>query len=167
MNVAPPIIDSARLIYYAFNDSDVEFTDKLSIFVGDSEGELEPLGEVSGLAITETYRKPREYLLMFCDFNWSVKSAIAFTTIEEAKNRAERGYKGITDKWKPSQYSDEEIQDFLRNEYEVDPLSEWWMTICSFCGKKDTEFSKMISAQNVQICEHCIRDFYTMINDRA
>lgn len=167
MNVAPPVINSARLMYYAINDNDVEFTNKISLFVGGSEGELEPLGEVYGLAIAETYREPKEYLLMLCNVDWDVKGVIPFATSDEAKIRAERGYKGISSKWKISPYSDEEILDFLRNEYDVDPLSEWWITLCSFCGRKDSEFKTFVAGPNAQICEHCIREFYAMVNEEV
>lgn len=136
----PPIIDSAKVIVFALNDSDVVYTDKIELHIGTEEGEFQRLGEVQQLAISIPYNTPDKVLLMFCDASWQVLGVIAYTTIEEAKIKAERGYKGISDKWVASPYSEDQIEDFLRDEYEVDPKSEWWITICSFCGKRDSEF---------------------------
>ncbi len=167
MDIAPPIIDSAKLLFFAINDDDVEYTDRISLYVWGSGKDLEPIGEVPGLAIAETYYDPKKYLLMFCDHDWSVKGVIPFTSIEEAKIKAERGYKGISSKWNASTYSDEEIQDFLIDEYDVDPYSEWWTSFCSFCGKSNSEFSKLIAGQSAQICENCIKDFFEVVNKNA
>ncbi|MDU0460556.1 MAG: ClpX C4-type zinc finger protein [Geobacteraceae bacterium] len=158
--VPPPIIDSAKLIYFAHNDADITFTDRISLYVGGSGEELEPIGEVPNLAITQPYYEPKDFLLMFCDSDWTVKGVIAFTSVEEAKIKAEKGYTGITSKWHDSSYSDEDIHDFLRDEYEVDPNSEWWASYCSFCGKESSDVNQMIKSQKAQICNYCIFAFY-------
>jgi len=158
--VPPPVIDSAKLICFAPNDADVTFTDRISLYVGGCGEELEPIGEVPNLSITQPYYEPKNFLLMFCNSDWTVKGVIAFTSVEEAKIKAERGYTGITSKWRDSPYSDEDIRDFLRDEYEVDPNSEWWAEYCSFCGRESNDVKQMIQSQKAQICNFCISQFY-------
>ncbi len=167
MESPPPIIDSCKLLFYARNEDDVTFTDRISLFIGGSGDELEPIGEVQNLAISKTYYEPHEFLLMFCEDDWSVKGVIPFTTIEETKTKAERGYNGISSKWKKNPYSEDEIDDYLRDEYEVDPKSEWWTMICSFCGRKDTEYSRLLEGKYAVICEDCVNKFYKAFNKNA
>jgi len=163
----PPIIDSTRVIFFAINDSTVEYTDRIDLHVGNSNNEFVRLGEVPNLAISVNYNKPDEYLLMFCDENWLTKGVIPFTTIEEAKIKAERGYKGITRKWQKSPYTQNEVDDYLRDEYEVDPKSEWWTTICTFCGKKDLELGVVLKGKYASICKGCINKYYRLFNENA
>src|SRR5262245_52959953 len=125
----PPVIDSARLLSYAYADEDdVEFTDRINLHV--SEGRL---GRVPCLAITLNYCVPVDVRLEFCASDWTSKRVIAFTSVEEARIKAERRYARITKKWIESPYTDAQVADFLRDVYEVDPKAEWWKTICSFC----------------------------------
>ncbi len=133
----PPIIDSAKVIVFARNDADVEYTDKINLHVGTEENDFKRIGELPNLAISAPYSTSGEYLLMLCNENWQAQGVICFSTIEEAKIKAEKGYKGILSKWQESSYNKDEVSEFLRNEYEVDPKFEWWTSICSFCGKKD------------------------------
>jgi hypothetical protein len=156
----PPIIDSAKLICFAHNDSDVIFTDRISLYIGGSGEEFEPIGEVPNLAITQQYCKPKDFLLMFCNSDWTVKGVIAFTSVEEAKIKAERGYAGITSKWHDSSYAEEDINNFLRDDYEVDPNSEWWADYCSFCGRESRDVNQMMKNQKAQICNFCVSEFY-------
>ncbi len=167
MKIPPPIIDSCKLLYFAENDDEVKFTGRISLFVGDVNEGLEPIGEKPRLVITHTYCEPREYLLMFCDIHWSVKGVISFTTIDEAKIKAERVYNKITQKWKESPYSNEEINNFLRDEYEVDPHSDWWECICSFCAKKDSELEEVLVGEYASICKSCVINFYNEFNENA
>ena len=155
----PPIIDSARLIVFAWNDEDVDYTDRIDLHVGTSENDLVRIGEMPNLAITRTYYDD-SYLLMLCDEGWNAKGVIQFATMEEAKIKAERGYKGITPKWHNSPYGQQEIDDFLRDEYEVDPRSEWWTMICSFCGKKGSELEQVLQGKYASICRNCVKNFY-------
>lgn len=156
----PPIIDSSKLICFAHNDSDVIFTDRISLYIGG-----EPIGEVPKLAIMKSYSDPERYWLMFCNTDWTAKGVIAFTSVEEAKIKAERGYTGITSKWNDSPYADEDIKNFLRGEYEVDPNSEWWADYCSFCGRESRNVKQMINSDKAQICNFCISEFYEELKE--
>ena len=154
----PPVIDSARTLLSAVVDDDVVYTDRINLFVGD-----ERLGPVECLAICENYAVSGDILLCFCDADWQTKGCIAFKTVEEAKGKAERGYQGISAKWRNSEASPEELDRFLREDYEVDPTTQWWRTECSFCGKDSTQVEGMIGREKTLICHECIREFHGWI----
>lgn len=156
----PPIIDSARTLCYAICDHDVAFTDRITLIVG-----RERLGEVSHLAICRNYSMPDDILLLFCDSSWESKSVIACDSIEAAKAQAEVGYKWISKKWMEMESSKQEIDRFLREVYEVDPDTEWWKSIYSFCGKEDRDTDGMLSSDNAVICYACIREFHKCITE--
>jgi hypothetical protein len=153
----PPILDSARTLWYAVKDEDVIFTDRIHLFVGE-----ERLGEVSYLAICENYNEPNDILLLFCDSEWNCKGVIGCKSVEEAKIKAEKGYEGISSKWVHAEASKGELDNYLRKVYEVDPNTEWWSTRCSFCGQEDV---KMVTSEHAQICNECIKQFHQMITD--
>jgi hypothetical protein len=121
----PPLIDSAKLLAFAYNDEEVEFTDKIDLFVGEIEN-LKRIGEMPCLAICSNYLAPNDILLFFCNAKWESQGVIEFKSIEEAKSKAERGYPGISKKWEESPYTIDDVNKFLRDVYEVDPSVEWW-----------------------------------------
>ena len=155
----PPVIDSARLVLYAHNDPDVLFTDRIELHVGGSGG-FQRLGEMPELAICSNYTHPQDVLLMFCDNEWDCRGVIAVTSVEEAKLQAERGYKGITAKWKEAPYSDQQVADFLRDEWQVDPNSEWWKLQCSFCRKQEHEVETLLMTERASICKGCVSKYH-------
>lgn len=159
MQIPPPVIDSSRLLAFAINDEEVEFTDRINLFVGGADS-IARLGEMPGLAICSDYANPEEVLLLFCNDEWEVRGVIPFASVEEAKTKAERGYSGITRKWQDSPYSEEETNRYLREEYEVDPNSRWWEMICSFCGKDFFEEGQGLAGPKAAICRQCVEKFY-------
>jgi hypothetical protein len=158
----PPIIDSAKTLCYAINDEEVLFTDRIHLIVGG-----ERLGEVPHLAICENYCIPGDILLLFCDANWESKGVIAFDSVEAAKAKAETGYQGISGKWVDLETSKEELDRFLREEYQADPETEWWRICCSFCGKEDSEVSGMLASDNAKICYECVKEFYKYVTEKT
>ena len=122
--IPPPVIDSARLLAFAYNDADVKVTDRITLFVGEPD-RMERLGEVPCLAICSNYANPKDILLFFCNFEWEPQGVIALKSVQEAKSKAEKGYNGILQKWQESPYSNREVEDFLRNVYKVNPDEEW------------------------------------------
>ena len=165
-NIPPPIIDCAKVLLYAVNDDAVEYTDNLELHVGGEAG-FKRIGELPYLAISETYNEPQTYLLMFCNEEWDVQGVIRYTTIDEAKIKAERGYRGIAEKWCKSPYDEENINDFLRDEYEVDPKSEWWKFYCSFCGKEDSKCGSVVRGKYASICKSCVLSFYEAFTENS
>ncbi|RNC66338.1 MAG: hypothetical protein ED859_16465 [Desulfuromonadales bacterium] len=154
----PPILESARTLWYAVKDEEVIFTDRINLYVGE-----EKLCEVPCLAICENYCEPNDILLLFCDAEWNSKGAIGCKSVEEAKAKAEKGYKGISSKWVHAEASKEELDNYLREVYEVDPNSEWWTIRCSFCGQEDVV---MVASEHAQICHECIKQFHQVITEK-
>jgi len=160
----PPVIHSARTLFYAVNDDSVEFTGRINLFVGDN---LEKLGEMPLLAICENYCVPGDILLFFCNKDWEPQGTIGLDSVAAAKEKAEVGYKGINKKWVNAESSKEELYKYLRDVYEVDPDTEWWKVECAFCGKDDSEVDRMLGSTNEKtyICNNCIRALYEIINE--
>lgn len=153
----PPIIDSFRLVEFAFNDDNVRFTGRLAIYVG-GENDLNRLAEVAGLALCRSYARPKQLYLLFWDADWSTQAAFPYTTIEEAKLKAELGYEGLRSKWTPSPYSEEDECRFLREEYQVDPKGKWWEFICSFCGRSPE--GQCVTGKFATICQSCVSEYH-------
>ena len=166
MDLPPPVIHSSKLIAFARNDENLVFTDKISLYVGGSGDELERLGEMQGVAICQPYNEHDQLLVFFCNDSWEPKGTIPCTSFDEAKKRIERGYIGICEKLEMSPYSQDEVDEFLRNEYEVDPNSNWWEMVCSFCNKHDHEEGiSIISSNRASICKQCIIDLYHIVTE--
>jgi hypothetical protein len=138
----------------------MEYTERIHLIVGG-----ERLGRVPNLAVCQNYYVPGDVLLLFCDHEWNSQGCIAFTTVEEAKLKAERGYPAIADRWQPTPHDQAAIDDFLRNVYEVDPRSEWWRQICSFC-QKDVE-GMAVSKSSATICLACVDSFHEAMHADA
>ena len=166
IKIPPPVIHSARTLFYAVNDESVEFTDRINLFVGQNGG-MEKLGEMPCLAICENYSKaPNDILLFFCNKDWEPQGTIGFDSIEAAKEKAEKGYKGISEKWSSYEITKAELDRFLRDEYGVDPDTEWWRYECAFCGKDSSEVEGLLGNDKVNICTECIREFYEIITEK-
>jgi hypothetical protein len=122
----PPVICSARLLWSAVIDSSVTYTDAIYLYVGDIHLGLKRLGPVDCLAICQNYADPGEFFLLFCNSSWESQGIAVLRSVEDAKKKAERGYAGIGAKWKQSNATQQEIDEFIRNEYGFDPNTEWW-----------------------------------------
>ena len=159
-SIPPPIIDSARVLLYATVTADMEYTKRIHLIVGG-----ERLGRVPNLAICQNYYVPEDVLLLFCDAEWNSQGCIAFTTVEEAKLKAERDYPAIAGQWHATPHDQSAIDDFLRDVYEVDPKSEWWRHRCSFC-QKDVE-GMAVSKNSATICLACVDSFHEAMHADA
>jgi hypothetical protein len=123
------------------------------------------LGRVPNLAICRNYYEPSDILLLFGNEEWSSPSlgCIPFTSIDEAKLKAERGYPGISGCWKKVTYDDAAVAEFLRSEYDVDPNAEWWCFRCSFCQSEIEQESQAIVKGWATICSKCIKEFHASL----
>jgi hypothetical protein len=151
----PPIIDSMRTLWFAHVDDEVVFTNRIHLLV---DGER--LGRVDCLAICLNYSVPGDFVLCFCDSRWQCAGVIAYKSVEEAKAAAETGYSGISAKWQADTTPEAEVHRYLREEYEVDPTTEWWKTECSFCGRDLPDVEGILAGKNAQICYDCVREFF-------
>ncbi len=162
----PPIIHSAKTLYYAVNDESVEFTDRINLFVGEVEN-FKKLGEMPLLAICENYSEEKDTVLFFCDSNWEPQGVFGTKSVEQAKSKAEIGYKGITNKWISANTSEEELNKHLKD-HGIDPDADWWKVSCTFCGKSQSEVEDGLLSNEkatTYICYDCIKDFYKFINE--
>ena len=117
----PPIIDSALVLAFAHVSEEIAFSGETHLH---AFGKW--VGRVANLAICRNYGEPNDILLLFCDSDWNSEGCIPFNSIDEAKFEAEKDYSGIETKWVNLPHNDEAIADFLRNDYGVDPKTEWW-----------------------------------------
>ncbi len=166
LNEPLPVIHSARVLCYAVNDDSVHYTDRIELHAG-VDSKFKRVGEMPLLVISRNYVKPQDILLFFCNSEWEPQGTIAFDSVDEAKQKAERGYEGISHKWIDSAYSENQINEYLREEYEVDPNTELWKTECFFCGlDNDTETGKiMLLGKNGYLCGDCVKSCYEVVSD--
>jgi len=145
----PPIIDSARVLIYAHVPEDMKYTGAIHLYVGG-----ERLGAVPSLAICRNYYAPGDIVLLFCDRAWNCLGCAGLKSLEEAMLKAERGYPGISAHWQKSMYDEAAVNEFLREVYEVDPTSEWWLFRCSFC-RNEVEGQAITKGWGI-ICLSCV-----------
>ena len=141
MDTPPPILDSAKVLAYATVDHTVIRIPKDWLYV-----DGKPLGPVPKLAICQ-YPISSEHLLFYCDDDWEVLGCAGYDSLADAKERAEREYRGIGSKWQAYVHEDEAAVDRLC-------LEPW----CSFCGKSFLELDRMVVGKNAFICEECVRN---------
>lgn len=96
MSEPPPILDRARVLEYAEVDTSVRYTGRITLYVGSKE-----IGALPNLAICQnTWTPIPETFLFYCDQEWNVIVAGAYSSIEAARDSAEVAYDGISAKWK-------------------------------------------------------------------
>ena len=89
----PSVLDRATVLAYAILDASVNHTGSFTILF-----DGKPLAPVPQLAICRNEGEV-EVLLFHCDEQWQVLGATYLPTIEHAIERAEREYRGSTEKW--------------------------------------------------------------------
>ena len=151
MNRPPLALDCSHVIEYAVNDEGVTFEQRYTLNVG---GEW--LGEVSNLAICQNFDET-EFMVFHCNAEWEVLGVAAgYGSIQEAKERAERSYHGITSKWIASGYSRDEAVKYVE-----DQLKD---KSCSFCGRTPLQF-QAVAGDAVRICNICVDRLYEAMHE--
>ena len=146
MNSPPPALDCAQVIKFAFVDETVTFEQRQTLNVG---GEW--LGQVPHLAICQALGET-EYIVFHCSREWEVLGVAAgYGTIQDAKQKTERSYHGITAKWMASGYSRDEAVKYVEAQFRDQ--------VCSFCGRNPSQF-EAIAGNSVRICNRCVDGFY-------
>lgn len=146
MSRPPPALDCAYVIEYAVTDESVTFEQRCTLNVG---GEW--LGEVPNLALCQNL-DGTEFMVLHCNPDWAVVGVAAgYGSIQEAKDRTERSYHGITQKWIASRYSREEAAKYVERQLRD--------RSCSFCGRTPLQFEAVVG-EVVRICNHCVDSFY-------
>ena len=149
----PPVLDMTRVIAYAIVDESVEWTGRQTLFVG---GEL--LGPVPRLALGQDVTGDLKDTLVFhCNEKWEVLGVSGGATLEEAKARIERAYRGITAKWIDRGVSIEEARAWI---YENSDH-----IICHFCGRRPGEFQQIAAGKLSAICNVCVDSLYADMHE--
>ena len=142
----PPVLDGARVLAYAIMDDSVVYTGRSTLYV---DGKM--LGAVPRLAVCQDH-DANDVLLLFCDEKWNSLGATGCPSLEEAQQRAEAEYRGVSAKWVDVNVSEEEVERYLEG--------HWNGQLCSFCGKRPDQVEKMLQSPGARICNECVEAFY-------
>ena len=150
----PPVVCSDRVVEYAVLDDSVGFNSGHGLFFVDGK----EIGRVPCLAICQARTAP-EFVLFFCDSDWSMLGVATYDSVANAKKRAERIYPGSSARWVEAHFTEEEAIRYL-NEI-------WADQICSFCGKRPDETLTTTFQGNgsVRICGKCVARMYTDLTE--
>jgi hypothetical protein len=153
----PPIIcvnDRVLLHYAVLNDTVGYNAGHGLMFVGEKE-----IGRVPCLAICQDKKSP-QFMLYYCDSDWSPIGIASYDTVAAAKRRAERIYPGSSACWTDAQFTEEDANRYLEERFSA--------SRCSFCGKRSDETLSVTfeGNGNARICGDCVREFHSYLNER-
>lgn len=148
-NKPPAAIASARPILWARTGPPVRFTGKLNHYV---DGER--LGHVEILVIAQ-YGKDDEVLILHCDQSWHSVAASAHGSIQEAKDRAEAWYEGISARWEETGYSVQDTESYLDELFSGN--------VCTFCAKRPDQAEYIYGSGKGYICGECLEIFHKQL----
>lgn len=145
----PPVIGSSRLLEYAAIDSSIVYTGYIVLYV---DGIL--LGPVPRIAVCQDLYD-QGIVLFLCNENWEVRGVCSEDTLSDAKKTADRCYRGLSEKWLVSPYSDEEVTRYWDQRSKAGER-------CSFCQRRFWEFQKLYTVPDTEIgiCDICIKSLY-------
>lgn len=143
---SPPVIDSARVLWYAFVD-DIPYRRSGSLIV---DGNL--LEKVPRLAIAANLGQDIGPLLFHCDEEWNCLGTSGAATVDEVKADAERNYPGVGTRWVETNVTTEEALAYYD--------SESGNQKCSFCSKRPFEVDGWIEGPTAIICKGCVETFH-------
>jgi ClpX C4-type zinc finger len=146
-NPPPPVIDSARVMSYAFVD-DIPYRKWGALYSGD-----QLIEHVPRLAICLNLGKDIGPLLFHCDEDWNTLGTSGAETIALVKERAERNYPGVSTRWVDLNMS---VEDALRYyDEQIEGLK------CSFCGKRPFEIEGgWVEGTKAAICRECVEKYH-------
>jgi len=149
----PPVIAGLYVVAFAHADTSVRFEQRHTLNVGGKW-----LGRVSCLALCRSFEKA-EFMIQHCSKQWEpLGIAAGYKSIEEAKQRIERSYHGITPKWRKQTVP----RKTARAAYKAELKAE----SCSFCGRTPPEVTAMVGSKT-RICNHCVDSFHEAIHDES
>lgn len=143
----PPVIDSARVISYAFVD-DIPYRKWGALHVGEQVVE-----HVPRLAICLNLGKDIGPLLLHCDEDWNSLGTTGAKSVAAVKERAEQNYPGVSARWVDLNTSVEDALKYYDEQIE--------RRKCSFCGKRPFETDGgWFQATDAAICRECVEQFH-------
>lgn len=146
----PPVLNSARVLYYVMLDDSIAYTRRHLLLVDGIE-----LGRVPCLAICQNKAEPR-VLQFHCDRDWTVLGCSAHDSVDAAQRWAEDMYPGVATQWIESVYSEEDAEGYL------DKICSEGR--CSFCGRRADQVDQIIESGGTRICDRCVKEFHQEIN---
>ena len=141
----PPVLLGARVFAYALLDRSVAYSGHSSLFVDGKE-----VGRVPRLVICKA--DDGETLLLHCNRVWSVIGVAGYPSVVAAKQRAERIYRGVKNRWVRVNVTKVQAERYLRR--------LWAGKECSFCGRRPDQLEWMISRRRARICDRCVTEFH-------
>jgi ClpX C4-type zinc finger protein len=149
----PPVLDGARVLEYAVLDESVSYSGHSSLFIDGKE-----LGPVPCLAICQV-KNEAGVLLFHCSGEWRVLGAAEHPTVAEAKDCAESIYRGVSAHW---------IEVYVPEHEAETHLDEAWQEQrCGACRRRPDEIERLITKNQVRLCDSCIREFYKILNEES
>lgn len=142
-DVPPPLIDCARVLYYAIVGEGVRYAPKGKVFVGGVE-----LGAVPRLAIVRSL-VDEEIMLLHCDDEWASLGSSGAGSVEAVMAHANARYEGLAGQWHEAPYPDVEFAKTVADAYRDER--------CSFCGRYHFQIDgPMIEGDRAMICSDCV-----------
>ena len=149
-SLPPPIImvNDRLVLHYAILNDSVAFKSGHRLMFRDGV----EIGRVPCLAICADRDSP-QFMLYLCSSNWKSLFTASYTSVDAAKQRAERIYPGSIACWTEAQFTELDAERFREEQFSD--------LRCSFCGKRpDQSMATTFEGRgNVRICGDCVRDF--------
>src|SRR5215510_3610603 len=101
----------------------------------------------------------KRVLMLHCSGEWRVLGVTEYPTVAEAKDRAERIYRGVSAHWIEVNVTEQEAEAYLDE--------TWQEQRCGACGRRPDEIDRLITKNQVRLCDSCIRAFYKILNEES
>ena len=137
----PPALGCRRVLAYAVVDGSVQYAGRTLLFVDGKE-----LGPVERLAICKSQDDP-DFLLVYCNRDWDARGVSAFSSMAEAKAKAESIYPGLSSHWIAANVSEEAAEAYL-DELFGDQR-------CGVCGKRADKVDELFRTESGYVCPSC------------
>jgi hypothetical protein len=150
----PPVIDSARVLSYAFVH-DIPYRRAGALYCDERLVE-----HVPRLAICVNIGEDIGPLLYHCDEEWNVLGTVGAESVDALKAHAEKNYPGANSRWVDVNTTVEEA--LAHYDAETGGLK------CSFCGRRPFEVDTWVRNKEAIICRGCVeRLHHNLHNDPA
>ncbi|MGH8760252.1 MAG: ClpX C4-type zinc finger protein [Burkholderiales bacterium] len=115
------------------------------------------LDRVHRLAVCRNLDDVLEFMVFHCDDDWNVLGVAAgHKSLEEAKAKVERSYRGLAAKWLPSGYTREDAAKHVAEQLKG--------LECSFCGRTPLQY-RAVAGDTFRICNHCVDEFHEVMHE--
>jgi len=106
------MVNDRVLLHYAVLSDSVGFNSGHQLMFVDGK----EIGRVPCLAICQD-KDSTQFMLYYCDSNWSPVGIASYDSVDAAKRRAERIYPGSTACWVEAQFTEADADRFLDEKF--------------------------------------------------